>query len=700
MEQSFADLDLENSYFSGLDGQNLIEEFYLPVLERAISYDRVAGYFSSASLSIAAKGVAGLVENGGKMRLVTSHAFTPSDVTRLQDLPGSEDFQRNLLDSFEASIEVLDGLENAIAKDHFLAMCWMLANDKLEIKVVVPKDADLTQLTPSEIEKFHPKFGILEDQFGNQIAFSGSVNETKYAWTKNDENMDVFQSWLPGRVEYIEPKQERFARYWNAGEHRDWYVVNLPEAIKEKIVNDYAPEDLPPSVKNSLPVVAETYGLSRKYQSKAVKKWIGNSHSGILAMATGTGKTRTAAACIKEADKTGRLLTIVVVPYRHIGEQWMSELAERKPIFAAGKWRETLGKLRSDVIFGRLRTVTLVVVKNTAASGQFVSAVSELSKYFDHTLLVGDEVHWLGAPSLQAALLECADYRLGLSATPKRYFDDLGTDLLDRYFDGIVFRFPLEKALAALDDNGNRILTPYRYHPIFVSLTDDESEKYWAFTRQITVQKSIKNPTDEDQRKLEELFLLRADVGKNAKNKVPRLQELLKNFEFTLKDTLIYCANFNQMDAVRDVLDDFEVSTQKVTGEESTNPTKYFNMKSQRQHILEGFGKGELDVLLAVDCLDEGVDIPSAKIGIILASSGNEKEFIQRRGRLMRVSPGKEVAEIFDFCVLPSAKEDDSGIKNLIRVELNRVVEFSDNALNRDDVRELVEDHIGGLLDD
>ena len=700
MGQSFAELDLENSYFSGLDGQNLIEEFYLPVLERAISYDRVAGYFSSASLSIAAKGVAGLLENGGKMRLVTSHAFTPSDVTRLQDLPGNEDFQRTLLESFEASIEVLDGLKFAIAKDHFLAMCWMLANDKLEIKVVVPRNADLTKLTPSEIEKFHPKFGILEDQFGNQIAFSGSVNETKYAWTKNDENMDVFQSWLPGRAEYIEPKQERFARYWNAGEHRDWYVLDLPQAIKEKIVNDYAPEDLPPSVKSPSLVVPKTYGLSRTYQSKAVKKWIANNYSGILAMATGTGKTRTAAACIKEADATGRLMTIVVVPYRHIGEQWMSELAERKPVFVAGKWRETLGKLKSDVILGRLKTLTLVVVKNTAGSAQFVTAVSELSKHFDHTLLVGDEVHWLGAPSLQAALIECADYRLGLSATPKRYFDDLGTDLLDRYFDGIVFRFPLEKALAAVDDNGNRILTPYRYHPIFVTLTDEESETYWAFTRKITAQKSIKNPTEEDQQKLEELFLLRADVGKNAKNKVPRLQELLQNFEFTLKDTLIYCANFNQMDAVRDVLDDFEVSTQKVTGEESTNPTKYFNMKSERQHILDGFGKGELDVLLAVDCLDEGVDIPSAKIGIILASSGNEKEFIQRRGRLMRVSPGKEVAEIFDFCVLPSAEEDNSGIKNLIRVELNRVVEFSDNALNRDEVRELVEDHIGGLLDD
>jgi len=700
MTGPFTELILEESYFSGLDGGNLVEDFYLPVLEKAISYDRVAGYFSSASLSAAAKGIAGLIKNGGKMRLVTSHAFTLGDVNRLQSVADSKELEQEMLEGFEASVAVLDGLQNAIARDHFLAMCWMLANDKLEIKVVIPKGADLTKLTPTEIEKFHPKFGILSDNFGNQIAFSGSVNETRYAWTRNDENMDVFQSWLPGRTSYINPKQERFNRYWNRAEDKNWYVLDLPEAVRQKIVLDYAPDDLPDSVKSSLPAEPTTYGLSRKYQSDAVASWVKNDYSGILAMATGTGKTRTAAACINEAASNGSLLTIVVVPYRHIGEQWVAELSGRSPIFVSGKWREKLGKLKADASLGRLANLTLVVVKNTAASSDFVSSVSALSQSFDHTLLVGDEVHWLGAPSLQAALLECADYRLGLSATYKRYFDDLGTELLQRYFRDVVFRFPLEKALAASDDNGNRILTPYRYHPVFVNLTDSESEKYWSFTRQILALKAKKKATHEDQKKLEKLFLYRAEIGKNAQNKVPRLKELLEDFELKLKNTLIYCSNFSQMEAVQEVLSKFDVFPQKVTGEESTTPSKYFNMKSERQHILEGFAQGNLDVLLAIDCLDEGVDIPSAQIGIILASSGNEKEFIQRRGRLMRVSPGKDVAEIFDFCVLPSGTQDASGIKNLMRVELARIVEFSENALNGEQVRQLVQTHTGGLLDD
>ena len=247
MTGPFTELILEESYFSGLDGGNLVEDFYLPVLEKAISYDRVAGYFSSASLSAAAKGIAGLIKNGGKMRLVTSHAFTLGDVNRLQSVADSKELEQEMLEGFEASVAVLDGLQNAIARDHFLAMCWMLANDKLEIKVVIPKGADLTKLTPTEIEKFHPKFGILSDNFGNQIAFSGSVNETRYAWTRNDENMDVFQSWLPGRTSYINPKQERFNRYWNRAEDKNWYVLDLPEAVRQKIVLDYAPDDLPNS---------------------------------------------------------------------------------------------------------------------------------------------------------------------------------------------------------------------------------------------------------------------------------------------------------------------------------------------------------------------------------------------------------------------------------------------------------------------
>jgi superfamily II DNA or RNA helicase len=692
--QGFEGLDLPESFFSGMSGANLVMDFYEPVLERAVTYDRVAGYFSSAALVSASKGIAAFVANGGKLRLVTSHAFTAKDVEGLQQVIASDDFAQNLIETFEASAKELLSMNDAILRDHFAAMCWMIANNHLEIKVVIPTGADLSQLTPQEIEKFHPKFGVFTDAQANKIAFSGSVNETYYAWTRNTENLDVYQSWLPGRMEYINPKEVQFARYWNEEESPDWLTISLPEAVREKIIQDFAPDEFPKSLKKTI-TSPENYGLSRDYQVFAVQKWLDAGKRGILEMATGTGKTRTAKTCIEEASKTGSLLTVVVVPYNHIGTQWMEELKPRSPVMVTGKWREALGNSVFDAELGRIPNLTLVVVKNTASHPDFTKIISDLSENFDHTLLVGDEVHWLGAPSLQNALIECADYRLGLSATPERYFDEFGTQYIDDYFAGVVFEFPLDEALKARDAEGRRILTPYSYHPVFVELTQDESEAYWKLTRQILAIKEAKKRDPLQQKKLEELYLYRANIGKVASEKIPKLKELLSEFPFKLEKTLIYCADFAQMDKVTEILGHFNVYPQKITGEEGTTPTAAFNQKGERQHILEHFESGNLDVLLAIDCLDEGVDIPTARIGIILASSGNAKEFIQRRGRLMRVSEGKESAAIFDFCVIPQATKESAGINNLIRVELRRIEEFAEVALNRESVLESIRERLG-----
>ncbi len=699
IQQDFKDLELSESFFSGAQGTDLVADFYQPVLSRAVKYDRVAGYFSSAAFVSVSKGVSGFVRNNGRLRLVTSHAFTGGDVAALQKAMASDSLNQELASSFEKSAEELFAFDDAILNDHFAAMCWMLAHDHLEIKVVVPVGADLSKLTPQEIEKFHPKFGVLTDSFGNRVAFSGSVNETYYAWTRNIENLDIYQSWLPGRDEYIRPKEIQFKRYWDGEENQDWATISLPEAVRDKIIREYAPEDFPADLKR-ITSQPRPFGLTRQYQADAVQAWVDAGMSGILEMATGTGKTRTAKACVEEASKLGSLLTIVVVPYNHIGSQWIDELSLRNPIAVAGKWREMLGEKVFDAELGRLNQLTLVVVKNTASSYSFVSLLSDLSNYFEHTLLVGDEVHWLGAPSLQAALLEFADFRLGLSATPKRYFDDFGTEVLDEYFKGVVFSFPIEKALEARDADGKRILTPYSYHPIFVELTEEESEAYWKITRQILTIKEASKKDPQQQKKLEELYLYRANIGKVAAQKVPRLRELLLDFPFKLEKTLIYCADFAQMRDVTEILGNFDVYPQKITGEEGTAPRKQFNQKSEREHILDHFQSGNLDVLLAIDCLDEGVDIPSAQIGIILASSGNAKEFIQRRGRLMRVAEGKKSASIFDLCVLPMATTSSAGIRNLIQVELKRIEEFAEVALNRDEVRKQVRERLEQIPND
>jgi superfamily II DNA or RNA helicase len=412
---------------------------------------------------------------------------------------------------------------------------------------------------------------------------------------------------------------------------------------------------------------------------------------GILEMATGTGKTRTAKACLGAALSRGSLLTIVVVPYQHIGEQWMKELNEFNPIYITGNWRQIFTEACLDVTMGRRDSLTIIVVKNTAGKKEFVDIVKESSQEFDNVLLIGDEVHWLGAVAFQPALISSANLRLGLSATPRRYFDESGTEILLNYFKQTVYELSLKLALELRDEQGNRILCPYVYHPIIVGLNAIEQDLYRDFTKKIMKLKGLDSTADLEAQ-IQNLYIQRSNIAKTAESKVPALKELLTNFDRKITQTLIYCADFNQLREVAVVLNELGIQAQQITGEEDATASKHFNFISEREHIIQNFAKGNLDVLLAIQCLDEGVDIPSAQIGIILASSGNEKEFIQRRGRLMRPFEGKTNAEIYDFCVLPENPEDPLADLGVVEVELRRIETFAEDALNEEEVKLLLAD--------
>jgi superfamily II DNA or RNA helicase len=681
----FSDIEFLSTYDSGFGDIDVVENFYVPLLEQSIRYDRVAGYFSSRVFASAARGVAGLVRNGGKMRLVTSHAFTPSDTATFQNHFESDEFSNKLIADFISSFNELGGLKESIAKSHVAAMCWMLREGFLEIKVVVPNSADLTMVTPEDFDKFHPKFGICVDSSGNQVAFSGSVNETEGAWRRNIENFDVYQSWLDGESKWINPKIKQFEKLWNNNLFGQWKTIDLPSAVKHKIISDFAPDDFPKEIEN---LAAEfPWGL-RSYQNEALEKWISAGRRGMLEMATGTGKTRTARACISSSAELGKLLTIVVVPYQHIGDQWSKELSEFSPVNVGGDWRTKLEKIKHEVILGRRSSLTLIVVKNTASKDDFVKVIGEMATAFDNTLFVGDEVHWLGAPEFKPSLVEVANFRLGLSATPRRYFDEEGTDFLIEYFNGTVYELSIKKALGILDENGNAILCPYEYYPQFVELSDDELAKYRELTAKIGKLKAIKEKVDTIQ--LEYLYNQRSAIVKSAGSKIPGVKMLLEQLPKPLNQCLIYCSDFDQLRLVAEILHEMKIDSQQVTGAEGTAPSDEFGGISEREYIIQKFAQGHIGVLLAIKCLDEGVDIPSAKMGIILASSGNTKEFIQRRGRLMRPFPGKEIAKIYDFCVLPENVDDPVNGLALVTVELARILEFAEDAANYDEVHEII----------
>jgi superfamily II DNA or RNA helicase len=278
-----------------------------------------------------------------------------------------------------------------------------------------------------------------------------------------------------------------------------------------------------------------------------------------------------------------------------------------------------------------------------------------------------------------------------LSATPQRYFDPEGTEVLQKYFGGEpIFEFSLRDALNWKLPDGSFVLCPYMYTPVFVDLTMEESLKYGAFSRRIATLMSIKKKTQAIREEIEMLRIQRAAIAKSAAEKVPKLDELLDQFKEPLTQCIIYCSDTTQMTSVAEVLNSKGIFFQKITGEEGArSQTKYGN-KSEREFYIENFARGQLDVLLAIDCLDEGVDIPSAEMGIILASSGNSKEFIQRRGRLMRNFPGKEFAKIYDFVVLP---EDDSSAgpaDALRKIEIKRILEFAEDAMNEEQIVETI----------
>jgi superfamily II DNA or RNA helicase len=544
----------------------------------------------------------------------------------------------------------------------------------------------LTLFTPEEIEKFHPKYGILYDSADNIVAFTGSINETESAWKRNIENLDFYASWEPGElVRRIQHRINQFENIWSGQISDAWTVLELPDAVKDKIIRDYAPQDFP----MELVVPEEAPRALRSYQQAAVDAWKQKDSNGMLVMATGTGKTRTAKACIEISKNEGTLLTVVVVPYQHIGDQWLKELDEFHPSLVGGNRASELAKIKTDLVLGRIKQATLVVVKETAGKPDFVEAVRGLAAEVDNALLVADEVHWLGATAYQPILDPVFNFRLGLSATPKRHFDEDGTDYLMQYFSGVAFDFPISEALKVRDERGNPILCPYEYHPEFVNLSEHEKKEYKEFSKKIARTKSLEQTYDV-RSYLESLYLARARIIKSASSKIPYLRKILTDLGPDLKHCLIYCADKEQLKAAADILNDLRITAQQITGEESTNASSRWNGLNEREFIIENFARGKSSVLLAIRCLDEGVDIPAAEVGIILASSGNSKEFIQRRGRLMRPYPGKEKAVIYDLCVMPDPSQGDD-FPTLRENEMNRIREFAEDALNSEAIAALID---------
>ena len=701
---SFRDLDIKSNYESGIG--DIVQDFYEPVLADSVLYDRIAGFFTSTSLAVAARGMAKFIQNGGIMRLITSPILSSEDIAIMQKVIDNA----NDITASELGLD-LTNLQDTLISDHVKALGWLLSQGRIEIKLAIVVDDKGLPITKENLIShglFHQKVGILTDKEENHLSFSGSINETASAWTRNDEEFKVFKEWEES-CEYYKKDREKFDEIWS-GNKDNVRVIPLPKAIREELITYSKDFDVDT-------ISARKY-LSRKkkessfeldgislffYQKEALAKWRNAGYSMLFEMATGTGKTRTAIAGMNYImHQHERVITIISCPQNTLAKQWKGEV-EKLGIVADetdvvdgthSNWRNALTTICLQNRIGLANKCILYTTHDTASSPDFISIIQENVGTNSKVLFIGDEVHWLGARKLRAALMDRYDYRIGLSATPSRWFDDCGTKLIDNYFGGVHFEFTLKNALSEINPlTGKHFLVDYYYNIHRVSLTFDEGVEYANLTERISKLYHAKDTDDDAAELYERLVERRANIIKNAENKYQVLESILD--ELATKDeleNLIIFVSPQQKEHVIEILNEKGIFFHQLTQEEGTTPKSQYGGKTERQYIIQKFIEKRYKALVAIKCLDEGIDIPTAARGILMASSTNPREYVQRIGRIIRQEASKSYAYLYDICVESSGCFVDVGIRDIdarIRQkELARLKDIAELAINSADALE------------
>jgi len=689
---NFREISIKRAYSSDVD--DILHDFYIPVLAAATDYRRIAGFFSSTSLAIAAKGIIGLITNGGTMQLIVSPRLTHKD---LEVLIKTKVEPEGFLE--KRMLEDINKLEDQLVRDHVRALGWMVANDRLQIRVAVRTYDNLTAVHEQDERQmglFHQKVGILKDAENNTITFSGSINETASGWLDNIEEFKVFRSWESPECDYINADVTKFNKFWDNLSLRV-RVFTIPEAVKNRLV-ELAPEDISQTDLwkwyQRKSITSTRRVALYWHQEQAVASWVEHDMRGIFEMATGTGKTFAAIACVQRAlNRYERLVIIIACPLQHLVKQWEREIAAYgltvQCIVADSTnphWKNKVTDSLLDISIGHQSTLIILTTHRTLSSDMFLNIITKTSSEVGIMLLT-DEVHGIGAEKSQRGLLQMFGLRLGLSATPRRWFDSFGTQVIYEYFGDIVFEFGLREAVSTINPaTGMTYLSPYRYIPIFVSPTVEEMQEYYEATNFIIRMYHSQRREEKKNDILENLIFRRANIVKNVKAKFSALETLLKNMGPDIRWTIVYCTP-QQIDDVMNLIDHMGITYKhRFTMAEGTAAESKYGGISERDYILKKFANGDYHILVAMKCLDEGVDIPPARRAILMASSGNPREYIQRIGRVIRRYPGKEEATIYDFIVRPDftnlPKELIEIERKILDKELKRSMEIAQIAIN------------------
>lgn len=687
-------LGLKAVYLS--DEDDLLRDFYIPALCNSVRYDRAVGFFSGAMLSYAAQGLSTLVANNGYMRLVVGGELDEEDVVAIERGYNfraiSEKLGRGML-------HALDSIDDELFQRRVELLSWLVANGRLEIKVALKRRG-----------MFHAKIGILTDVNNDSVVFQGSANETVYALLPdfNFETINVFPSWRSELKEHFEPHIRTFERLWR-NDSKGTIVIDFPTAVYERFImiakcarvlspkieqalwDDAFKRYSPGRIDTLIPRLPAVLGGRpfeiMKHQREALLSWRAAGGHGILALATGAGKTVTAIyAAIRTFEVAKRLCVVIAVPYQGLADQWI-EVLRTFSINAYGcyggvqHWHDDAAQAVHFFEQNAWPFLCLVVVNKTLQGNQFQQLLSRLPG--ENMFWVGDECHHHGSTGINSVLPERARFRMGLSATPEHYLNQDANLRLENYYGRVEATYGLEEALR------DKVLTPYRYQIELVDLTDIEAEEYGEISERIArLVAQSGGRFDGDDSNLDYLLFQRARLLGGAANKITTLERLLNNTS-PISHTLFYCSDASvkgkddfpqrQVEAVSMLLHQLGWRNSRFTARENSR---------ERRMILDGFRLGDIDALVAIRCLDEGIDVPACQRAYILASSRNPRQFVQRRGRILRRSPGKDIAHIVDLMVrLPMGiVQNEATERKLLVDELQRASEFARLARNNGEV--------------
>ena len=660
---NFQELELSRSYISRGDN-NIAKSFLVPALKCAKEYMRSVGFFSSDVLLPIIDGIVSLSRRGGSIKLIASPQLSQEDIDAISlGYSRRDELLRGVFDrSFISEMEKLD--DSALQ-----LLSTLIARGILDIKIAVTEG----------IGEYHDKLGLLQDQEGNTLAFFGSANSSLNGYQNNYEKIRIARSWVTGEQDVVADELQEFNSLWN-GSNPYVSVIDYRESARTNVLKIIERRSSKKDDATSDPVKL------RDYQEQAIEAWAENNYRGFYVMATGTGKTWTAIFSAKKLLKKNPATVVICAPYKHLVRQWSEDVSSAFPdakiVLVSSENSSWLQQINQAVIRKRYSPNTQIIIITTIASFNMPRFEAAISKDLSDKLLIVDEAHrFTNRPE---SLHSTYKYLLGLSATPfSGSSAEKGRELM-AFFGGQVFCLPIENAL----DRG--YLVPYYYRPIFVNATEEEEQKFQSYTHRIL---SCFNKAGQciNPDLLVKSLRNRLRVISMASEKQARIDELVDQVEDP-DHFVVYCGDGRLFDnntgeeirhiqSIKRVLFNHDIKASQFTCTENMD---------ERMVLVDAFNKGEISALVAIRCLDEGINIPSIKSALILSSNDDYREFVQRRGRILRTYKGKQSATIYDVVVLPSNETP-----GLAKIELRRFHEYARLALNWDELAP----QLDGLLD-